>query len=369
MDRRVPLVAAVLMAVLFAGCVDSEDPEDPTSGTDPDGEPQDPMDEGLTADSVVEAPQWNVGDYFGHHIFFGSEDAQGTHIDTVVVDAGSSYTLVSDQEEAAKWEAAWDFPMLGTIGSTDLETTAFGADWNLYDFPLQDGKSWTATFNPLFNGPRELTLTATFDPAIGTVGQGIKEGFRIEGVNADGAVELITDYIPEIGWYSELTYVDRTVNADATDDDFVIRVWAMGQGESWEGTTITAEAIELVNFNACFAPLNPDGSVNDQCTTAGGVAAPEVSEDADQLYGAYFLLAIAGHSRIDLVEFSDTPFSHDRSVQSNGLEDVALEFSFYEIDDPTPGEWQFTWQGEGFVTVGYAQLWEIQYTATPFPTA
>ncbi len=365
MDSKVAVLAALLMTVMFAGCVDEQNSA-PDSETDSDGEPVEVEDEGLTKDSVVSAPQWSVGDFFGHHIFFGDEDAQGTHIDAVVVEAGSTYTLVSDQEEAAKWEAAWDFPMLGDVDAKHLGTTAFGADWNLYDFPLSDGKSWTSTFNPMFSGPRELTLTATFEDKIPTVGQGIKPGFLIQGVNADGEVELMTDYIPEIGWYSELTYFDPMTEAT---DDFILRVWAMGQGSDWEGTTVTAEAEQLIDISACFAPIRQDMSPNTDCVSPGFIGVLPVEEGADELYGIHWLLAIAGHSRLDLIEPSETPFSHDREATSQSLDAPDINFGFYEIEDPTPGQWGLKWDGEGFVTVGYTQLWTITYTTSAFPAA
>lgn len=362
--QRTWWVVLLFAGLALAGCTDA--PADAGMDGTADDDPTMPEDPGLTADSVVEAPQWEVGDYFGHHIFFGSEDTSGTHIDAVVVDvSGSEYTLVSDQREAARWESAWDFPMLGTIGKQHLETTAFSDDWNLYDFPLSDGKTWTATFNPLFSGPRELTMTATFDPAIPTVGQGKKEGFRIEGVNQDGAVELVTDYIPEIGWYSELTYVDRTTNPDATDDDFVIRVWGMGQGSDWEGTTIVAEATPQVALGSCFAPLNQDGTLNQGCLSAGAITSFMVEEETDELYGLTFLLAIAGHSRSDLLDPGFAAETHEAT--STGLEDVATVFEFQRVVDPEPGQWTHKWDGEGFVSVGSTQLWSIVYTETPFP--
>ncbi len=71
-------VLLALTSVAFAGCTESGETE--AVATDGDIAPE-PIEAGLNVDSVVAAPEWQVGDYFGHHIFFGSEDTEGEHID------------------------------------------------------------------------------------------------------------------------------------------------------------------------------------------------------------------------------------------------------------------------------------------------
>jgi hypothetical protein len=373
------LVLLLLTSLAFAGCTDDSidsgvKDADSIDAAEGDGRSE----ELLNADSIVEAPEWALGDYFGHHVFFGDGDNAGTHIDSVIVDeSGDDWILKSNNKDASKWEATWDMPMLGAISKDGLETTAFTSDWNIYDFPLTDGKQWTANFNPLLRGARDLTLTATFDNQLQTERQGSMVGYKIIGINEAGAVELMTDYIPEIGWYSEVIYVDRTTNPDATDDEFVIQIYAMGQGSDWTGTIIEATADEKLLFTGCVAPpaQSEPAALSTYCYDGSSAQQPPhyetftVSEEAAEIYGIYFILAISGQSRMDLIEASETPGNgvrHSNEVQSNSPEDAESEQDFYELVNPPAGEWTMKWTGAGFVVVGHSQLWEIQYSEIEF---
>lgn len=352
------LSVLALAAMVLSGCTDGGTPDTADAGNTTTSTGDGMMAPGLTKDSVVDAPVWSVGDYFGHHLFFGGDgDSTGTHIQTMVVeDQGGSWFLATDTELAAKWEAAWDFPMLGSFSKKDLSSTAFGSEWNIYQFPMRDGMTWTASFNPLFEGERDLTMTATFADRIETP-QGFKQGFLIEGRNEAGELELKTDYIPDIRWYSDLIYYEMFTE---DPDDFVIHVRAMGQGQDMETPYLIASAQEKVSVNTYFAPANSDGSVN-----AGGANPPvseavTISEDADELYGLVFLLSVAGESQADLTD-PDASEYYQYQATSTAMDDAKQVFEFVELKDPVAGEWNFLWAGAGLVAVGYVQLWEIQY--------
>lgn len=353
--QRAWLLSSLLIAVALAGCA-SDDPDPDADAPEATDDPDAVEAPALTAASSVEAPEWQVGDWFGHHVFFGAEDTSGTHINTVVVeDEGGSWLLATDDPEAAKWEAAWDFPMLGSIGKDDLGTTAFGAEWDLYDFPLTDGKSWDVTFNPLFNGPRELTLTATFDDAIETP-YGVEAGFRIEGVNADGVTELETDYIPAIGWYSSLKYFDPSTEAP---DDTILHVRAMGKGTDWTGTYLIDEAVPLVQWSGYLTPFDATGSSPPHTQEF------TMTDEGRELYGIVIAVASAGVSELVLTDPGGENHRYEAQHTEPDPEGSTTVFQFVELD-PVAGTWQFTWAGAGAgVAVGVAQLWEIIQNETP----
>lgn len=340
-------VALLAAATALAGCSGDEGtPDDPATPMDDDPSPP-------TAASSVGAPAWAVGDWFGHHVFFGAEDAAGTHINTVVVeDQGDAWTLATDSDEVAKWEAAWDFPMLGRIAKADLGATAFGSQWGIYEFPMRNGNTWTSSIDPLFNGPRDVSFVATFNTGIETP-YGIKPGFDILGTNSDGAIEIRTDYVPDIGWYSRLILFDTSTEAA---DDYILDVRAMGRGHDWTGTYFIDEARSVVSYEGYMTPFDPATSSPPE------VAQFTMSEGADELYGIVIEVAVVGTSQVMLID----PNGGNQRIEATHLEpDVdgwAQSFEFVSVAS-VPGDWVFAWGGLGAFSLGIAWLFEITQNA------
>lgn len=336
-------VALVALTTAFAGC----------SGDGPEADPvpveEDTMAPVITAASAVIAPVWQVGDWFGHHVFFGAEDTAGTHINTVVVqDTGDAWLLATDSEEVAKWEAAWDFPMLGAIGKTDLGATAFGAQWGIYEFPMTHGKTWTSSIDPLFEGPRDVSFVATFTETIETP-YGVKPGFHIIGTNADGAVEVRTDYVPDIGWYSRLILY-QTSTPDP--DDYILEIRAMGRGHDWSGTYFVDEARSVVQYEGYLTVFEP------QTSSPPEVVQFSLGDTSDELYGIVIEVAVVGTSQALLVD----PNGGHHRVEATHLEPdpETGTFTFEFVAVPAvPGDWVFAWGGVGAFTLGVAWLFEI----------
>ncbi len=338
--------ALLLVAVALAGCAeDTPEPEPvPTEVKGPG------TTEGITAEDAAKAPSWSIGDWFGHHIYFGPTDTEGSHINTVVVEAGpGGYLMLPDDPEVAKWEAAWDFPMLGQIGTSNLETTAFGVDWNVYKFPMRDGDTWTANVDPLFNGARELAITATFNPAISTP-YGVFPGFDLVGVNATGEIELVTDFVPEIGWYSRLLYMDTST---PDPEDFVFNIRSMGRGANWNGTVHTAEARSVVEEFALSQPGDPTSYAN-----AAHHATFTMSEEASELYGVVFALSATGRTAIDLFDPAQKHHQYEVQEADADPENANAIFEFVELP-AVPGNWEYVRTQPGFVGAAFVWLWEI----------
>lgn len=347
------LIPFLLIGVALAGCSDDGGPDGATDPIDDDDTPHGPRDlrTELTIDDAAPAPTWSVGDWFGHHIFFGAQDTAGTHINTIVVeDRGDSWLLAPDDPGMAKWEAAWDFPMLGSIGK-DMQTTAFASDWGIYQFPMQDGDTWTTTLDPLFQGPRELTLTATYNPSI-TTPYGNRPGFDIVGVNSNGTVELETDYVPEIGWYNQLSLYDLTTPAE---EDHVIHVRAMGRGNNWTGTYYIDQAIPMTIWGGFLTPFAADQSSpphHESFTMSG---------DGYELYGIVGAGASVGVSSVNLIDPTGVRHAYDLTHTEPDPNAGGFLFEFVEIE-AVPGQWELGWIGAGAVAFGFAWLWEIVET-------
>lgn len=349
------MVALFVSFVAFAGCAEEEVPEveerpDEEAVLADDGRD---LRTDLRANDTLQRPEWALGDWFGHHIFFGTDDTEGSHINTVIVeDLGGSWRLAPDSMEAAKWEAAWDFPMLGEVSKATLATTAFGSDWDLFQFPLSDGKTWSATIDPLFNGERTITLTASYNAEISTP-YGDRPGFDIIGVNETGATEVVTDFVPDIGWYSRLTLLDTSTEDEG---DYIIHVNSMGFGNNWTGTYFLAEADEKISRQAYMTPFDPAGSSPPE-------AAFFTMSQEDELYGIVFLLAQGGTS--DFVMTDPAGKEHTWKAQHAAAQGSAQVFDFVDME-AQDGEWQWRWVGAGTVAVHFEQLFGITYTPVAF---
>ncbi len=344
MDLKIAL-ACVLLVGSLAGCAD--DPPEPEPVPQEVEGPG--AQAGLTAEDAALAPSWSVGDWFGHHIYFGATDTEGSHINTVVVANAGSYTMLPDDAEVAKWEAAWDFPMLGAIGTSDLGTTAFGSEWSIYKFPMRDGDTWTASVDPLFNGARELSITATFNPAISTP-YGSFPGFDLVGVNATGEIELVTDFVPEIGWYSRLLYLDTST---PEPEDFVFNIRSMGRGANWNGTVHTAEARSVVQEFALSQPGDPTTYAN-----AVHHATFTMSEEASELYGVVFALSATGRTAIDLFDPAQAHHQYEVQEADANPDNANAVFEFVELP-AVPGNWEYVRTQPGLVGAALVWLWEI----------
>ncbi len=356
---RTLLTAAALIALAFSGCTDSG--SDTPAGTDTAHHEETVP---TAEDFEATAPDWHVGRHFGHHIFFGADDTQGSHINTTVYEAdGSSYTLGTDDQETAELHAIFDFPILGAF-QKDLSATSFGGPFNMYSFPIRDGKTWDAPVtleqDQFGNGvTRNAQVTATFNPEIRLVVDTSTSypGFDLVGT-VDGEVLFETNYIPEIGWYGEFLYYD--LNSE-DPDDFMFRVISMGFGHDFAsdigGTVYDITANEVLNhFQQTIVPAGEVSLLHQEPFTI----APETTK----IMGIIFAFAVAGHSEIDFVDpngvlhqwqqATDVPTSPDQSTWGTGGGNL------YSNIAVIAGEWNYANWNVGFAGGAGAQIWELQ---------
>ena len=322
-----------------------------------------PVDAGVLAatgeDGVLElaAPApWTVGDWFGVHVFLGMDDTEGTHYNTVVVEeTADAWILATDDQGAAKEEAVFDLPILGSFRKADLGTSGLGGRWDLLQFPLTDGATWSSTVatDPMDpDAVLKLEFEATFNEKIATP-TGSKPGFDIVAVDADARQVISFDYVPSLGWFTRFVIFDV-----ATEDpvDYFVSARSMGNGKGWTGTYYldTAEAL-VQHFNIVGVdPTDPTAAFlqpNPQATFT-------VADGATFLFGFVFSFSFAGAHDVVLVG----PDNQPREYRSyNGV--VAGEDTEMFIDEPAvPGEWRVAAAGGGLVAGGGAYLWAITET-------
>lgn len=303
----------MLAAVLLTGCaVDTQDPVEP-SETAPDPVPRPQIVERdvpvrLTADSEVGPPVWEVGTAFGQHYYYGSNDTEGRHVTTVVVDdTGPSYVLAATDQRLAREEAMWDLPLVGTYDKETLATTAFGADWDWwFDFPLYDGKTWSRDLRlpDLFDGPSVLGVDfkVRYDPDI--VSNGKKTaGFHITGTTSEDFLLFAYDYVPAIGWYDHFYWYD--VFGD-DPERWLFHGMSMGVQKDWSGTYYIDEARQVLDYESIVYPDPIDLEMEPRPT-----ATFNVSEEAAYLMGSVYSFAYLGHNSVVLVTPSDEMRTYD----------------------------------------------------------
>lgn len=344
----------LLLTAALAGCADeplddlaAELPLDAVASDDGRD-----LRDALTIDDALPGPDWGVGDWFGHHVFFGPDDVEGTHMNVVVTDQTSNaWHLVSEDAEIAQAEALFDIPITGDLVRGDLDTTAFGGDWQVYDFPMRHNKTWQGTITLGVDQAYDLTYTATYQPEFQTAG-GNKPGFLVTGVDPDGRTVIETDYVPALGWYSRFT----AWNVETEDtEDFVFRSVSMGTGHDWTGDYLEYDAEPLLDV---FQMVQPDPS-----TSAPAYADTFAVGEATHVAGVLFSFAVAGASELRLVDPAGTVQVQQSNTDIPGGADPDSWTGTGQGDlyvlDATPGDWRLLWQGPGFVSGFGAQLWTL----------
>lgn len=355
-----------LMSVALAGCV--SEPEDlAVEPTDPEeclGEEKKlcggdailddagrDLRTDLTANDTLPAPKWEVGDVFEQHLYYGTADTRGEHIQTMVVDdSGGCYQFGTTSQLAARTEATYDLPILGCIGKDKLGTTGFGADWAwMYDFPLQDGKTWEGSVSWMFNWnsnsfvQADFTLTATYAPAINTF-TGDFPGFLISGVTEDGEEILSYNYVPAVGWFSHFWMYDL----DTEDpEDIVFHAMSMGTAEGFTGTYYIDESETAVQ--SWFMPplsvmasedVEPLFTVPEGTTYLKGVVVPIACFGASKV-----VLASPGNQQqqFDHQHMDAAACAEIMQAMSSGQVDTPdpRMFTIYHVDQPAEaGDWR-----------------------------
>ena len=350
---RAALVLPLLL-VSFAGCVDGDAASIPDGSSLPDADvPATVASTSITALDAVPAPVWTRGTAFGHHVFFGADDEEGEHYSTIVTSVeGDSYFLASDNEQAARDEAAFDIPILGPVRKSDLHVTGLGGDWDFFKFPLKDGLTWDSTFTvALGEAPLswDVTHVASFNPAIETP-HGPRPGFDIVAHTAEGEQLLYYDYVPDLGWYAHLFVYDLTTEEDG---DFAFHVMSMGRTSEWHGEYFVYEGKNLAQQISAFYPVDPDDPGAEPWIDPKPYATFTMDSGSTYLYGFLFAIAVGGVQEVLLID----PDGEIHEVRAVGAP-IAEEGG--DIDLPAvPGEWKIVSAGAGAVAVSAAFLWQL----------
>ena len=310
---------AVAALVIVAAAATRPAPEEDSRPASAFGGAFEPLD-AQTVARGLDAPTWEVG----HTWFIMFPEGDAPCVVTVVDVSVDNYTQAMGCPEGdvlARDDAVFDLPHLGQI-TTALAGVSGEGSVDFFSWPLTDGKSWeTEWFGT------SLTITATFDEDIEGP-RGDEPGYRLEAV-ADGERAFDYNYLPSIGWWSELDF----------DADFsgLADIEVVGFDPTFEGIAWSSKGSAVYHFSGSLPPIGtqpfaiPDGTsvVAFRAAASGGdFLASIVVQDPQQARGFQ---------------------------QASGVyrQYVPAEAAFIEYLDGVSGQWAFSVEGAGVVELLY----------------
>ena len=300
-------LAVILAALVFAGCLGSNDGDVPTT-TLQSGETS--VDAPLVPDATGASPSpfvvpiWNVGDAWAGTTFNGDETVPFTLVVTAV--DGQFYTIETTDEQTAGWDAMYDVSYVGKIRASDLAGSQQDTPVTFFSFPLEDGKTWTATWDA-----SEVALTA----------KKTARGFDITGT-VEGEPYVAFDFDPELRWWSKLDFVR---------DGYGITIDRLVPG--WTGSLASATA-KLVYEGHPAAPIASPGSGAFTIDEGQTFATVSIQGGGSQWVRLLYLVQPDGTPYM-----AQTNYNYESELM--GPRDVYVD----EQIPATPGEWHIVAPG------------------------
>lgn len=339
-----PLVP-LLLAALLAGCSSPEptgaEAADDAAGALADAIPDDP-------EHTVQAPTWQPGQWWEWEVSFGAEVRDGTYCSIVESATSSGAVLVTEDEAMAKEEAAFSHPLLGAIGP-GLAMDGWGGEWDLLEFPLTDGKAWSASIPNVawdafpFDAPVQVAMAATWDEAL--------PGYRIMGHVEQGMLVEAT-YLPATGWFGEL----RILDIDAGEEGLEVGFRAKSAGLNYTGPTFAAVAEDLFTLEdgSGFDAPPPEGQPFLTPQPQGQFAMTSGSN----IYGVMVAESVLGSRVVTLTD----PAGEQTQVVSHG--DIDGDFQHVFLDEPgQDGQYTVVTTGAGGYSHAYVEFYKMTVTA------
>lgn len=207
---RAILLAALALAVPLAGCLGGQGPATDEGGppaTPSNTTPEEPgSGEGASgasstdASGPIESPAWEIGDWWRYRV----EHTLGptTNVTLVVADASpDTYRLGWTETTPGLPSLLYHMPPAGELSRPNLGWWWHDETVHIAEFPLEDGKTWTAALSDA-----DVTYTAQRATNASTV--------AIEGVNATGARVIEAVYDADVGFFTRMArYFDADGDA------------------------------------------------------------------------------------------------------------------------------------------------------------
>lgn len=340
-------IVFLLVTALLAGCSDKPKPAD----TGADGAAAAAAEATAFVDDpkhTVEAPTWQVGQWWEWQLSFGTQTRPDTFCTIVTGTTGNGYAVATENQDMAKEAAAFSHPLLSPI-SKGLGMEGWGGAWDLLSFPLTDGKTWTASlpniaWDVLPADGVQVPMTATYDASL--------PGYKVMGHVEQGML-LEATYLPATGWFGDLKLYD----IDPGQEELEVGFHAKSAGLNYTGPLFHAEAkplLVLEDGSGLDSPP-PEGQPFVQPQPAGSFT----MATGTQLYGVLSAESVFGTRAITITD----PANQQRQVVSQGDLDGDQQQLF--LDEPgVMGTWQVVTSGAGGYSYAYVELYEVTVTSS-----
>lgn len=300
---RLHVLVCILLLAPLAGCAEAPEAE-LSAGTVAATDVEAPTLPGTTGAPVnltsADAPAWAIGDAWT----MGSDDGSFTLVVTQADGAG--YTLSTDSETVAGFDAMFDISYVGRIRASDLAGSQGGTPVQFFSFPLEDGKKWSTTWDGL-----TIDLTATYSASIPTPA-GAQPGFLIEGLNGETPY-VHYDYVPALRWWSHIAFVEG----------YGVKVEKAAR--NWTGSYTEAVATAVFEGGTSAPVLAP----------AGGAFTVDEAQ-------SFVMLALIGHAPMHARALVVTdPSGQPYMTQTGNVEASQEPMGYFTTErmPATPGEW------------------------------
>jgi hypothetical protein len=254
---------------------------------------------------VAERPEWRVGDAwlvrlepgFACWLVVGE-----------VTDAGYAQGTSCEGDDVAAGAriAANDLPYAGTFDRDFGRITGDAGTVRLYDWPLEDGKTWRT---PWF-GETATVRAAFVEELVGPLGT--EPGFALSMSLGDSDTPfLLYDYVPSLRWWSEFRYEsgERVVVEDAQ--------------RGWDGRVVMVEAVERMYLWSNFLMMAPADANTFEIEPADGALLVQTTTQ-----GRHWL-----ELRVR------DPSGGEQARESRTDAGVGSSYSFSIVEEPEPGTW------------------------------
>ncbi len=329
---EVILAAILVFAAPMAGCIGQDDdaPVEPASSTDTstvDSAASGASDlvDGQDEPAPGAAPQWTHGDHWTYNINFdlGFGELLGDQTTLVLHATQGGYSVAAADRNAAIVDQYFDQFFVGQL-DTDLNPVDQDGGFQMFDFPLEDGKTWTTQVTTQ-NGSADLAMTVSKGPGA---------TFEIVG-EADGASVAYT-YSPQAQWITSYTFTATDFNGEQRP---LLQMELMDNGANFTGT-FTVLDMEEIYFRSAFGAPVPQGGTVPPVDTINVPEGYTFVQRIVAIFGFDFGPPTAGAHRVDMTD-PEGQQSTFQQVGGGQLVEILTD------EPPVTGDWQVSYAGLG----------------------
>lgn len=351
------MLALLLALAPLSGCLGGgEDAVEPTSddvnATDGDTSKLEAAGEDGAAQTPGASPSWTHGDWWTYDVTFDPGFGELLTGETTLVlhDTQDTFDVAAADRNAAIVDQHFDTFFVGPLDE-DLNPTDGG--FQMFDFPLEDGASWTTEVGTV-NGSAEIELTATATSV--DLPSGSEEGFEIHGADEEANIEVRYTYAPSVQW---VTHFEMHASDFQGEQREVLTMDLVDHGASYEGTFVVLD-METLYFDDVFGvPIAPD-QVTSRAATVQVDEGFTFVQRIVVLFNFDVLGPTSGSNRVDLISPEDEQVTYEQTGAGE-LVEITID------EPPIDGEWRIAYEnvGTNVAVVGFVGFHEevVEFTS------